>query len=457
MSSTDLSHRLARSFSKLRPADLPGRVVHEMKRRILDALGCALGAVGSPPALAAARVARAHAGGRHPVSMIGQEIKTSCDIGAFYNGTLIRYLDFNDTYLSKEPCHPSDNLAAALATAEAFGSSGKELITALAGGYEVLCRLCDAASLRRRGWDHVTYGTLSASLMASKLMGFDPVRASHALAISVVPHAALRQTRAGELSMWKACAFANAGRNGIFAALLAGAGLTGPSGLFGGRFGFFRQVSGPFSWRDPDWRRGPWRLLRSSIKFFPAEYHAQSAIWAALRLRERMSPGRKIESIRIDTFEAAASIIGSEREKWRPESRETADHSLPYLTAVALLDGKVGPGQFTLRRLRDPALRRLVARVRIREDRTLTAAYSGAIPNRVTVRAGGKNWTEEVRYPRGHWRNPMTDAEVEAKFFRQAAPFLGRSRSERVRCLVWRLDRLPSVRPLMKLLAGHRT
>ena len=187
----------------------------------------------------------------------------------------------------------------------------------------------------------------------------------HALGIAATTGTALRLTRAGELSMWKGCAFAFASRNAIFAAQLAAAGMTGPAPLFEGEMGFFQQVSGPFTLAKLG---GPsaadWMLPKTSIKFVPAEYHSQSAIAAAFELRLSSAIPTRIREIEIATFRTAVEIIGKDPEKWRPQTRETADHSLPYCTAVALVDGKVTADQFTPERLRDPALLDLVAHSR---------------------------------------------------------------------------------------------
>src|SRR3989454_133605 len=205
------------------------------------------------------------------------------------NGCLVRYLDFNDTYLSKEPAHPSDNVPAAFAVAEADGANGRDLITAIALAYEVQCRLCDAASLRARGWDHVTYGAFSSALAAAKLMKLDVERTRHTVNIAGVAGAALRQSRVGDLSHWKGCAFANVARHGVFAALLAREGMTGPAPIFEGENGFEKLVSGPLNdfklpTADYGLPREDFMILKTSIKFWPAEYHGQSAIEAALNL-----------------------------------------------------------------------------------------------------------------------------------------------------------------------------
>ena len=446
-----LAEQLARYAAALTFARLPPAVVHEVKRRVIDSLGCALGAWGAPPCVAARRVAATFAAKRG-ATLLGTRHKAPPDWAAFANGCLVRYLDYNDTYLSKEPAHPSDNIPAALAVAEAEGASGRELIVAIALAYEVQCRLCDAASLRARGWDHVTYGAFSSALAATRLMRLDVPRTQHALGIAGVASAALRQSRVGELSHWKGCAFANAARHGVFAALLARAGMTGPAPIFEGEKGFEKLVSGPLG--KLPLSRTDFMILKTSIKFWPAEYHAQSAIEAALKLRARIGDVGQIESIRVQSHDAAVDIIGSEPEKWRPTSRETADHSLPYLVAAALADGEVTARQFTPRRLADAPLRALVQRVKVERHAELSARYPEAVGNIVSLRLrDGREVSERVDYPRGHAKNPLSDAEVEAKFRQLATRRLGRARVEQVLRCVWRLSESGSTATLVRLLA----
>ena len=216
----------------------------EARRRLLDTIGCAVGrdrrAGSRDRAAGCLRVQ-----GRPSSALVGGG-RSAPDWAAFANGVHIRYLDANDTYLSLEPAHPSDNWAAIWAAGEAAGASGEDWITAAAVAYEVQCRLCDAASLRARGWDHTTYGSISATLAAARLFRLDHAGTVHALGIAATTGTALRLTRAGELSMWKGCAFAFAARNAVFAAQLAALGMTGPAPLFEGEMGFMQQVSGPF-------------------------------------------------------------------------------------------------------------------------------------------------------------------------------------------------------------------
>src|SRR5947209_2735285 len=360
---TTLAHQLAKYGCELKFEDLSKEVVHEVKRRVIDSLGCALGAWNEEPCSIARKVASEFSANRGS-TIIGTLHKAPPDWGAFANGCCIRYFDYNDTYLSKEPAHPSDNISAAFAIAESLGSSGRELITAIALAYEVQCRLCDAASIRARGWDHPTYGDFSTAVACANLMKLDPEKTRHAVNIAGVACAAMRQARVGELSHWKGVAFANAARHGVYSALLARAGMTGPAPIFEGQMGFEKQlgvalgdVGEKFAVPFPQNPQGPASMiLNTSIKYWPAEYHSQSAIEAALFLREQIGDVSQITSVNIESHDASVDIIGSEPEKWRPETRETADHSLPYITAIALIDGKVTDQQFQPSRFTDPAV-----------------------------------------------------------------------------------------------------
>jgi 2-methylcitrate dehydratase len=435
-----LAQNLASFGLSTRFEDLPAAVVVEARRRLLDSLGCAIGALDEPAPSIARKVA-ARTKGTPSVNLIGGG-SSAPDWAAFANGVHIRYLDCNDTYLSLEPAHPSDNWAAVMAAGQLEGADGKAWIAAAAVAYEAQCRLCDAASVRARGWDHTTYGSISATLAAAKLLQLTQEQTEHALGIAATTGTALRLTRAGELSMWKGCAFAFASRNAVFAALLAADGMTGPAPLFEGEMGFFQQISGPFSLTKLGGPSdGDWMLPKTSIKFVPAEYHSQSAIAAAFELRRQIGDPKRIRDLEIATFRTAVEIIGKDPEKWRPQTRETADHSLPYCTAVALLDGQVSAGQFTPKRMSDPALLDLVARTRVIEDPKLSAGYPEGIPNRVTVTLDdGSHLVAEVKYPPGHDRNPLSDEQLAVKFHELADPILGRARAAEIVARVSRLE-----------------
>ena len=432
-----IGRRIAQWVSDLAYDQLDQQSVHEVKRRIIDSIACALGGYFSPPAKILRAFALAENDTRAGI-VLGTNHSSSPQRTTFANGTMIRYLDCNDTYLSLEPAHPSDNLAAAIAVAQAAGRTGQDLILASVIGYEIQCRLCDAASLRAHGWDHVFYGALSSAMVAGKLWSLDEDQLEHALGLAGVCNIATRQTRTGQVSMWKACAFANAARNGVCAADLARRGLTGPSEIFEGPKGIFNQLTGPFELTLGS--TGDFMINKTYIKFWPAEYHSQSAIEAILALRAEMGH-REIESIEIKSFEAAVSIIGSEPEKWRPTSRETADHSMPYCVAVALIDGDVTLGSFNEDRLTDPTVLSLMDRITITEDPELNEGYPKGIPNRLIVKlTDGTTLEKRVDYPRGHALNPMTDDEVVDKFHRLSRRVISERTAESILDSVWKLD-----------------
>ena len=450
--SQTLANRFADYAQKLRFEDLPPAVVHETKRRLIDSFATAVGAMPSE-AYAIAKKCALRVQGKPAATMLGGGT-SSPEWATFVNGLLIRYLDFNDTYLSLEPAHPSDNLAPVLAVGEAVGASGPEMIAAAVLAYEIQCRLCDACSLRKQGVDHVTYGVLSSAIAAAKLMKLDAAKIAHAIGIAGVCNVALRQTRSGELSYWKGCAFANAARNGVFAATLAADGMTGPAPIFEGDLGFMKLVTrdnfevapmGAENGTAPDFM-----ISKTYIKYWPAEYHSQSAIDAALQLRKQIGDISKVASIDIHTFEASYNIIGKYKEAWTPKTRETADHSLPYCTAVALLDGDVFLEQFDPERFSAPDILNLVAKVKVLLDDSLTPRYPRGIPNRIVVTLNdGRVFTKEVEFPRGHAGNPMTDEEVVAKFRRLVEPKYGKAKVDSMLARCWEFEKVKGVGELV--------
>lgn len=396
----------------------------------MDSFGCAMGSYLADPPKIAREIARS-ASSDFGATVIGTAHHSTPELAAFANGTMFRYLDFNDTYLSKEPAHPSDNIAALLAIAEAFECDGEDLVAAIVLSYEIQCRLCDAYSIRSRGWDHVTYGSYSTVAGCGMLLGFDEAKFVHAFGLAATPNSAMRITRAGELSMWKGCAFANASRNGVFATILAHLGMSGPSPIFEGEMAFFDQICRGDTFDLPKMGGSGEEFMidRTYIKKYPAEYHSQSAIDAAHEIIEQHGgtfTSDEIESVEIATFTASWEIIAKDPEKNRPKSRETADHSIQYITCAALVDGHVWHDTFEESRFTDEDLLSVVAKTKVIADPDFDKLYpQDGIPNRVKVRTKeGKTYESTVSAPKGHALNPMTDDEVVAKYRRMAEPML---------------------------------
>ena len=451
----NLAEELSEYASGLNYGDLGPSTVKETKRRIVDALGCAMGALDEPPVRIARKVSSME--GRGGTSTIlGTGMRTSPDVATFVNGLMIRYFDFNDTYLSKEPAHPSDNLGATLSVAESVGATGKELILATALAYEIQCRLCDSADIRHRGWDHVCYGLVSSALAAGKLMGLSARKMTESVNIALNAHIAMRQVRAGELSMWKGASFSNAARNAVFAARLAEAGMTGPSPIFEGEMGFFKQVSGPFVMNTEDFggRNGGFKIEETYIKYYPAEYHSQTAVWAALAVRKRIGDLREIQGVEIASHEAGYTILGKDPEKWRPKTKETADHSLPYIVGMALIEGKIDNSTYSARKTTKKENLDFLDKITVVEDPRLTALYPHeGMGNRVTARLrSGAQVSEEVIIPRGHPRNPMSDEEVESKFRSLTRGKLSRKAVDRILDALWDLERVKDTGSLTRML-----
>jgi len=451
----ELARSLAEYALSVQYESLDLRTAKEMKARIVDALGCAIGAYGEEP-VAIGRRAVAGLRGTGKSTLLGTKSKTTPELATFVNGLMIRYFDFNDTYLSREPAHPSDNLAPCFAVGESEATPGKETIAAAVAAYEIQCRLCDAANIRSRGWDHVNYGLVSSSLAAAKLMGLDGRKAAESVNIALGAHIAMRQVRTGELSMWKGASFSNAARNGVFGALLAREGMTGPSPIFEGEMGFFRQVSGRFSLDIQAFggRGGAYKVNETYIKYWPAEYHAQSAIWAALEVRRHMKDLGNVRSVLVETHEAGLNILGKDEEKWKPKTRETADHSLPYIVGMALMHGTVDNSTYSTKSLTDPNNLRFIRKIRVVEDSEFTALYPATgIANRVTVtERGGREIRAQIVVPKGHPLNPMTRDDIEAKFLRLTKKRLGEVRAREALSRLWNLEKERDLAGILGLL-----
>ncbi len=443
----NLAERLARYCAGIKYDTLPESSRKEAKRRVMDSLGCGLGAYLAEPPKIAREIARS-ASSDYGATVLGTAHQSTPELAAFANGVMFRYLDYNDTYLSKEPAHPSDNIAAVLAVAEAFGADGQDLIAAIVLSYEIQCRLCDAYSIRKNGWDHVTYGSFSTAAGCGLLLGFSEQQFVNAFGLAAAPNNAMRITRAGELSMWKGCAFANASRNGVFASLLAHLGMSGPAPIFEGEMAFFDQICKGESFDLP--KLGgesgePFMIDRTYIKKYPAEYHSQSAIDAALEIVNeygRPLDPLQIRSVEIETFTVSWEIIAKDPEKNRPSSRETADHSIQYITCAALIDGEITQKSFDEKRFTDETLLNVVAKTNVTAHAPYDDLYPAkGIPNRVTVvLEDGSVLTKEAVAPKGHALNPMSDDEVVAKFLSQASPLLRPSQIEAGLEAVWELE-----------------
>jgi 2-methylcitrate dehydratase len=414
--------RLARFVVTRSCDDLSEASQGELKIRVLDALGCALGARAAAP-VAAIRAQLEDFGGRPLCTLIGGGA-TAPDRAALYNGALVRYLDFNDSYFAPgETCHPSDNLAPVLAAAEYADASGQELLVALAVAYQVQCRLSDEAPVRAKGFDHTTQGAYAAAAGVAKALRLDESATANAIAIAGTALNALRVTRTGALSQWKGLAYPFTASGAVTACFLAARGITGPSEVFEGNKGFMETIAGRFQldWEHEDLER----VRRSFLKRYNAEIHSQSALEALLELREThdLDP-LEVERIELETFQVAYDIIGGGEEGGKKEIRtkEQADHSLPYLLAVALLDGQVMPEQFTSKRIAQADVQDLLRRVGVRPAADLTARFPAEHACRLRLHlANGTTLAADKADYAGFLTRPMSWEQAQQKFERLAA------------------------------------
>ncbi|MGH8280673.1 MAG: MmgE/PrpD family protein, partial [Gammaproteobacteria bacterium] len=393
-------------------------------------------------------------GGNPEATLIGGG-RTAVDRAAFYNIALSRYLDYMDSYLAPgETCHPSDNIGAVLAAAESADASGKEFLTAVAVAYQVQPRLSDVAPVRAHGFDHTVQGAYAVAAATAKALQLSPSQIANAVAISGTANNALRVTRTGDLSHWKGLAYPEVGKEGMFATLLARAGITGPARVFEGNKGFKETIAGNFSidWVHEDLES----VLHTIIKKHNAEIHAQSSLDAALAVRCQAGfHAGRIRAVRVRTFQVAYDIIGGgeEGDKHAIRTKEEADHSLPYRVAAALLDGEVQPAQYASERIVRDDIQALLKKVTVAPDAAYTKRFPSEMPSSVAVELDdGTTLAASAATYHGFHTKPFDwDAAVE-KFSKLATPFTGNRLGDRIAGTVARLES-HSVRDLAALLA----
>jgi 2-methylcitrate dehydratase len=418
-------------------ARLPAAVVHDCKRRLIDTFGCAVAGLDEEPS----RVARAVAlegetsGG---ACVLGTSRRALPELACFANGVAARCMDGNDCFPGGGG-HPSGVIAPVLAAAQTAGADGRAMIAAITIGYDVHYRLWQACRLIRKGFDHPFYSAVAAAASVAKVLGLDRAAFTNALAIAITPNLPFAVTRRGALSMWKGCAEAHAAKNGLFAAALARAGMTGPALAIEGAMAV-REMFGPFELAAFPTEGGDYAMLRADMKFHVTEYHSQGPIFAALKLRREIDIDA-VAAITVHTYEFAYREIGSGAEKWRPLTRETADHSMPYIVAAALADGAFSDAVFASERFGDKKILAIADKISIREDAEINRDYPVKFRCRVEIAMrDGRTLSAAVDYPHGHHLDPMSDREVEAKFRDLASRKLPKDKTEALLAALWRFD-----------------
>ena len=453
------AEQMAAFASGARFEALGAHIRQQLKIRILDALGCGVGALHGEPI----RMIREYInelGSRGHCSLIGGGF-SDIDRAALYNSALIRYLDFNDSYLAQgETCHPSDNLGAILAAGEHIGATGRDLMTALAVAYQIQCRLCDVAPVRARGFDHTVQGAYAVAAGVSRILRLDRSQTANAIAISGTAFIALRVTRTGNLSHWKGLAYPNLAACCTRATLLARHGVTGPLEVIEGEKGLMDAITGYFqmNWSGEDLGG----VGRTTVKKYNAEIHSQTAIEAVLALLRRYRfSSTDIERVAVEIFDVAYNIIGGgeEGDKINISTKEQADHSLPYVVAVAILDGQVMPEQYEQERIRRADVQALLGKVSVQSGASFSERFPNEMPCRVKITLkDGRVLEQEIKDYEGFFTRPMSWEMAFQKFNEITTPYASAAQRTAIADAVANLEQV-SVRELMERLGavGHNS
>jgi len=451
-----LAERLAAYADGLRYDDLDDATVERVKVHLIDSLGCGLAAFDEKPVRICRDVVLASGGGS--ATVIGTKRHAAPDLAAFANCAAFRYLDLNDAYVGRITGHPSDEIAACLAVAEAERASAAELITAITLAYEINCRLIDAFGINigSRGWDVPVLSLPAVALAAGKLMKLTPDKLEQAINLALNDHISLGQTRTQALSDWKGVADAEAGRNAVFAAMLARGGLTGPAPIFEGRLGFSELVAGP---ADVDvgafGRPGiQFRIHQCGLKSYSAHISAQTTVPAAVALAKEIGKLDRIVAIEIGTTRRGYQIAGSDPEKWAPDTKETADHSLPYIAARAMFDGGIDNDSYAPGKLHDPRILAFMRKITVKEDPAFATLTGNVPPTRLTaILDDGRRITHLVDSMPGFPGRPMSRADVERKFRSNVGKRWPQERTDAILQALWALDRTDDLPALLSMLA----
>lgn len=443
--------------SNLDVDDISPGAIHAAKRSVIDSVGCAIGAFELEPmralrALAAANTSTASA------TVLGTTISTSPDLAALANGAMIRYLDFSDDYFggtgSLGP-HPSDNIASVLAISEAEQASTSTFLLGVVLAYEVVGQIVDNIVFTGpRSWDYPTVHAMATSLAAGRILRLSHEQMLSALGLATVPNINLNQTRRGEISDWKGLAGPNASRNGLFAAILARHGITGPKEPVEGSAGLMAHLGIELELSEFGGKGNPFRIENTYFKWLPVRYHCQLPVWAAIDLRNELGANRLEKIHKITIFLAGRYVTDKRRspDDWDPRTSGSADHSFAYLVAAAVVDGEITRKTFTPERFRDPEILGLTQRIELEEDPQFTADFPETFNVRLEVELStGEQLIIHRTNPKGHPANPLSDAEIEEKFLHQTRDLLTGMQARDLLDRLWRLEELQNIDEILHL------
>jgi 2-methylcitrate dehydratase len=455
---SSISRQMAEFTQGLRFEDIPSEAIHEAKRFLLDSMGCALAAVGNKDMRAMHRFTE-RLGGMEEATVIGSGLRTNAPNAALMNCLLVRALDYNDIYWVQDPSHPSDLIGAALAAAEANQKSASEALVAIVIAYELEMRWCHAAEpgIREVGWHHATLTQFVSPLVAGRLYGLDLDQLVAAVGISGSSHFTLGGVVAGHLTNMKNTADPLAAQAGVLAAMMAREGYEGPVEVIEGKEGLIEVLSN-VEWREDEWFRGlgsEFRITKCSYKAFPTEALTHQPISAALTVcREHEITHEQVAELLVETTTRGADIL-SDPSKYNPETKETADHSLPYVIAAAVVDGNVLPESFSDEKLRDPRIREVLPKIKVVADPEIDELFPKIKRARVTITtADGSKYTAQTDVAKGDPADPMSDEDIAAKFRANAKKVLSAGRMNEVIEANWRFESQPSVGAYLQLLTS---
>jgi 2-methylcitrate dehydratase len=447
--------RMSRWAAGLQYKDVSPDALYQAKRFLLDSLGCSLGGYQQHDVKIALEVLD-EVGGVGPATVIGTGRRIDPVSASLANALMIRCMDYNDIYWKQDPSHPSDIFPAAIACCERASSGGKELLVGLVLGHEFEMRLCEAAfpGIRERGWHHATLTAFVSPIVAGRALRLPWQQIQHAIGISASRHCTLGAVTAGKLTMMKNTVDPMATQSGVLAALLAERGYTGPEHVIDGKEGL-THVFKP-AWKLElltDGLGDSWRITQCGMKAFPTEALTHTPISAVLDLvKSNDLHSDQVEKIQIRSLARAADIL-SDPTKYDPQTKETADHSLPYVIAAALVERQVTPAQFTMEKIMDPKIREQLKKVEVVADPEIERVFPAL--QRVIVHIDtkdGRCFSKQLDYPKGDPRNPLTDQEIEEKFAALAEGVLSNGARKRVQDAIWNLERIGSVSELMALM-----
>ncbi len=438
----------------LKYEDLTSESIDAAKRFLYDSLGCALGGYQTHDVKMFLEYER-EMGATGPCTVIGSGDKLSPVSTAMLNALMIRAMDYNDIYWKQDPSHPSDLISAPIALAERDHMAGKELIVGIVLAYEIAMRLCHVAvpGIRERGWHHATLMGFASPVVAGRMLGLNWEQMQHAIGIASCRCFTLGCAVAGKLTMMKNTVSPMATRAGVEAALLAQKGYTGPEGVIEGKEGMVHCLGDGWDLtRLTDGLGEHYMIVDCGMKAFPTEALTHSPITATLHLvREHGLAAEDVAEVRIESIARAADIL-SDPSKYNPQSKETADHSLPWCIAAALADGMVTPKQFSEEKLNDRRIRAQLNKVKVVANEEFEKAFPEKQCTSVTIETtDGRSFSHRVDMPKGDPRDPMTDEELKIKFDALAEPVMSEKRRTDLRKTILTLDTLDDVGRLMAL------